>query len=150
KSKGNSLRIKLEGEGQNTLGQGALVHVFADGKFQVQEQNMYRGFQSSVSPVLVFGLGASTKADSILVRWPGGKVSRLIDAPANQTQIISQEKDEETLISKPNRMSVLLTRSGNIPLSKANAVNDFKRQPLLSFEISGNGKAMVLEDFNGD
>jgi len=150
KSKGNSLRIKLEGEGQNTLGQGALVHVFADGKFQVQEQNMYRGFQSSVSPVLVFGLGASTKADSILVRWPGGKVSRLIDAPANQTQIISQENAEETLISKPNRMSVLLTRSDNIPLSKANAVNDFKRQPLLSFEISGNGKAMVLEDFNGD
>ena len=35
-------------------------------------------------------------------------------------------------------------------MPKANDVNDFKRQPLLSLEISGNGKAMVVNDFNAD
>jgi hypothetical protein len=150
KSKGNFLRIELEGEGQNTLGQGALVTIFSGGKVQVQEQNLYRGFQSSVSPVLVFGLGASPKADSILVNWPGGKVSRLIDAPANQTQLISQADAAKGRSIKPERIESLLTAAGKISMPKANAVNDFKRQPLMSFEISGNGKAMVVEDFDGD
>src|SRR5690606_21107620 len=111
---------------------------------------LYRGFQSSVSPVLVFGLGATPKADSILVNWPGGKVSRLIDASANQTQTISQAEAVKRRPSTPERIESLLTAAGKISLPKANAVNDFKRQPLLSFEISGNGKAMVVDDFNGD
>jgi hypothetical protein len=150
KSKGNFIRIELKGEGQNTLGLGARVSVFSGGQLQVQEQNIYRGFQSSVSPVLVFGLGEYAKADSILVNWPGGKVSRLIDVPANDTQIISQEEATKGPVLKSEMRSVLLTQSGKIPVPKAYAVNDFKRQPLLSFEISGNGKAMVSEDFNGD
>ncbi|WP_026966764.1 VCBS repeat-containing protein [Algoriphagus terrigena] len=150
KSKGNFLRIELKGEGQNTIGQGALVSVFSGGKIQVQEQNIYRGFQSSVSPVMIFGLGASPKADSVRVNWPGGKVSRLIDSPANQTQTISQAEAGKGRPSKLERVEPLLTAAGKILIPKANAVNDFKRQPLLSFEISGNGKAMVVDDFNGD
>ncbi|GAA0877767.1 VCBS repeat-containing protein [Algoriphagus jejuensis] len=150
KAKGNFLRIELKGEGQNTLGQGALIKVFSAGKIQVQEQNLYRGFQSSVSPTLVFGLGSNSKSDSILVTWPGGKVSRLVDSPTNQTQVISQEEAGKSQSSKPEIINGLLTSAGKISLPQANAVNDFKRQPLLSFEISGNGKAMVLEDFNGD
>lgn len=150
KSKGNFLRVDLKGEGQNTVGQGALVKVYSGGNLQVQEQNLYRGFQSSVSPILVFGLGQNSKADSILVNWPGGKVSKLIDAPANQTQIISQSEAGKIPSSKTLKGEALLTGFGSISLPKANEVNDFKRQPLLSFEISGNGKAMVVEDFNGD
>src|SRR5690606_11979682 len=77
KSKGNFLKIELKGEAANTLGQGALVKVFADGQIQVQEQNLYRRLQSSVSPVLLFGLGGSSKADSLIVHSPGGKASKL-------------------------------------------------------------------------
>jgi hypothetical protein len=150
RDKGNFVRIQLKGEGQNTLGQGAKVSVFSEGKLQVQEQNIYRGFQSSVSPVLVFGLGTSVKADSILVNWPGGKVSRLLDVTANETQVISQQEAAKGQKPKPAKLAGLLTAAGNIPLPKSNAVNDFKRQPLLNFEISGNGKAMVVGDFDGD
>lgn len=150
KSKGNFLKIELKGEGQNTLGQGALVKVFSEGKIQVQEQNLYRGFQSSVSPVLIFGLGANSKADSILVNWPGGKVSKLQNLLTNQSYIISQSDAGSAEPSRLQKTPSLLTGAGNISLPKSDDVNDFKRQPLLNFGISGNGKAMVVDDFNGD
>ena len=150
KSKGNFLKINLKGEGQNTVGQGAMLKVFSDGKFQVQEQNLFRGFQSSVSPVLVFGLGQSSKADSVQVNWPGGKVSLIYDTPANQTLTVSQSEANKILPSKSKEIEKLLTPAGKIASPKSTDVNDFKRQPLLSFEISGNGKALVVEDFNGD
>lgn len=150
KSKGNFLKIELKGEAANTLGQGALVKVFADGQIQVQEQNLYRGFQSSVSPVLVFGLGGYSKADSLIVNWPGGKVSKLIDLGANQSHAISQAEAVKARPRPSQKVSPLLTKAGLLELPKSGEVNDFKRQPLLNFEISGNGKAMVVNDFNGD
>lgn len=150
KSKGNFLKIELKGEGQNTLGQGALVKVFSEGKMQVQEQNLYRGFQSSVSPVLVFGLGQRLKADSVHVVWPGGKTSKRSNLQGNQSHAILQAEANSapsTLIAQPK---VLFTSFAKLDDPKSPPVNDFKRQPLLSFGISGQGKAMVIEDFNGD
>ncbi len=150
KQKGNFLKIKLAGENQNTLGQGAMVKVFSKGKIQVQDQNLYRGYQSSVSPVLLFGLGKDEKADSVQVLWPGGKVSMLNDIPANQTLTIFQSEAKKGVTPKQPSVKPLLTSTSNLKVPAGIPVNDFKRQPLLSHAISGNGKAMVLEDFNGD
>lgn len=150
KGKANFLKIELKGEGQNSIGQGALVKVFSEGKMQVQEQNIYRGFQSSVSPSIIFGLGQKSKVDSIQVFWPGGKLSILKDLAANQTYTILQT--EANLAKSPVRetQESLLTRIDKIAVPKSQEVNDFKRQPLLSFGISGNGKSVVVEDFNRD
>ncbi|MEJ7684564.1 MAG: CRTAC1 family protein [Segetibacter sp.] len=63
------LRVKLAGKGGNRFGIGAKVQLFIKGEQQVQEQLMTRGFQSSVSPVMVFGTGNSTKIDSLIVTW---------------------------------------------------------------------------------
>ena len=46
--------------------------------------------------------------------------------------------------------SPLFEALNKIPLPKEGQMNDFKRQPLLSFGISGNGKNMLVEDFDGD
>ena len=42
---------------------------------QMQEEYTARGFQSSVDPVMHFGLGADSIIQSITVKWPSGKVS---------------------------------------------------------------------------
>jgi enediyne biosynthesis protein E4 len=150
KGKGNFLKIELKGDGKNTIDQGAVVTVFSGGMMQVQEQNIYRGFQSSVSPILVFGVGQNPKADSVHVRWPGGKVSILNDLIANESHTISQAEAGKPQNSKTKNPQPLFTQVAKFPSSKTQTVNDFKRQPLLSFGISGNGKAIVVEDFNGD
>jgi hypothetical protein len=150
KQKGNFLKINLKGENQNTLGQGAFVKLFSKGKIQVQDQNLYRGYQSSVSPVLLFGLGKDTQVDSIQVFWPGGKISKLSQTSANQTLSIAQS---EAKIAKNPAITAskhLLKSTHHIEIPAAKSVNDFKRQPLLTRSISGNGKAMVLDDFDGD
>ena len=53
------LKIQFLGEKGNTAGLGAKVKVFQQSGNQYLEQNMYHGFQSSVSPILHIGLGQS-------------------------------------------------------------------------------------------
>lgn len=148
--KGNYLKIKLKGESQNSLGLGAKVILYTSQGIQYQELSTFRGYQSSVAPYLNFGLGTQTAVDSIQVSWPGGKMTKLAKVEANQTLELSQveAKSERTRNVSPDQG--LFASVSKVPLSKGQEVNDFKRQPLMSFGISGNGKALVLEDFNGD
>ena len=69
----HTLAVRLAGAGLNRLGVGAYLTVYAGGQPQTQEQLLARGYQSSVSPVLHFGLGQARRADSVRVVWPGGR-----------------------------------------------------------------------------
>jgi hypothetical protein len=66
------LGVRLTGPPGNTYGIGARVRLIAGGATQVQELQLTRGYQSSVEPVLHFGLGARTRADTVEVVWPDG------------------------------------------------------------------------------
>jgi hypothetical protein len=56
----------------------ARVTLFSNaGNQQVLEQMPTRGFQSSVDPVLVFGLNEVKKIDSLIVQWPNAKMQVL-------------------------------------------------------------------------
>ncbi len=147
---GNFLKIRLEGDTPNTSGHGAIVKAYFGDEVKLVEQNPYRGFQSSISPVLHLGLGSVSEIDSIYVYWLGGNVSTVYGVPSNQTLVFSQKESRkpDTGISKPNLTVTVDKEMLSIP--KGRGVNDFKRQPLLTHPISGNGKAMVVEDFNGD
>ena len=64
--------IRLRGPTANPFGIGARAWVVAGGARQMQEMQTTRGYQSSVEPVLHFGLAGSAAADTIRVRWPDG------------------------------------------------------------------------------
>ena len=64
-NKNNYLRIKLQGDAANALGIGTKVTLFCKGDRYYQEQMPVRGFQSSVDPVLNFGVGKHTEIDSV-------------------------------------------------------------------------------------
>lgn len=72
------LKVKLVGEKQNRYGIGAKVTLFSGGKLQYLEQMPARGYQSSVSPILHFGLGDNAEIDSLWVEWPSGKIEKKI------------------------------------------------------------------------
>lgn len=86
------VRIRLVGEGRNRFGVGAKVWVYAQGKAQYQEQSPVRGFQSSVDPTLVFGLGQAPQVDSIVVVWPQNRKSVSANAAVNQTYRIEEKQ----------------------------------------------------------
>ena len=146
----NFLKVKLIGEKGNSNALGAKVVLYAGGQIQMLEQNPYRGYQSSVSPVLHFGLGQISHVDSLLISWPGGKLSKLNELSANETFEVKQADASVGRDIFGNEGATYLAFEGDIELEQGRQINDYKRQPLLVNPISGNGKAMVLADFNGD
>ena len=81
------LRVDLTGEGGNTYGIGARLQVWAGGELMVREHYLQRGFQSSMEPGLFVGTGQATRVDSLVLRWPDGRTSRMndIELPARIT-----------------------------------------------------------------
>ena len=78
------LRVDLRGEGPNTQAIGAQLQVWAGEHYWFREHFLQRGFQSSVEPGLFVGLGEQTRIDSLVVRWPDGRTSRVeqLELPA--------------------------------------------------------------------
>jgi enediyne biosynthesis protein E4 len=66
----NFLKVQLKGTALNPLGIGAKVRVYSDGQVQELQHFLSRGFQSSVAPGLIFGMGKTTTADSVQIIWP--------------------------------------------------------------------------------
>ena len=62
----------------------AMVTVRAGGKTQVRRMNRGGSFCSSSDPRVHFGLGASTRIDELIVRWPDGAEQRFHDLAADQ------------------------------------------------------------------
>jgi enediyne biosynthesis protein E4 len=80
----HALRIKLIGTKSNRDGIGAVVSVQSATTFQKQMLRSGSSYLSASELILTFGLGSSTKADSIEVRWPSGAVDHLSNLAADQ------------------------------------------------------------------
>ena len=145
------LTIKLAGAGLNTQGTGAKVTLYSKGKQQYLEQMPTRGYQSSVSPKLHFGLGESSVIDSVRVVWTSGKQQLLTNVKADQLLTV-QEKDARSMYRSPTRPSALFQEI-KTPVAftdPINKTNDFKRQTLLVNAQSFNGPCLTKADVNGD
>lgn len=145
------LNLKLDGEGSNTHGLGAKVTMYVKDKKQYLEQMPTRGFQSSVSPVLHFGLGENKTIDSLLIVWQSGKQQLLININGDQILTL-QEKNATSIHHSPKPVDPLF-KEIKPPLEythRANTINDFKRQPLLINPLSFSGPCLVKGDVNGD
>ncbi|HPH21487.1 MAG TPA: FG-GAP-like repeat-containing protein, partial [Haliscomenobacter sp.] len=146
------LKVKLEGDGQNKLGLGAKVTIFQGNKMQYLEQMPTRGYQSSVTPILHFGLGESSTIDSLKINWLSGKTEVLRQVKADQ-QLVLNEKNAAAQASKPAPATPAIFKEVASPIAytaASNSLNDFKRQPLLSNPLSQVGPCMTKGDADGD
>ncbi len=107
----NYLKVKLSGARKNKFGHGAKVYVYANSQQQLLEQQPARGYQSSVSPILHFGLGETSKVDSVKVIWLGGMTETVSNISPDQ--II--EFDEENAYLKIVRVKADQTIFTEIP-----------------------------------
>jgi hypothetical protein len=151
KPENNFLSVKLQGLSQNTDGIGAKISLFQQAGMQVLEQVPARGYQSSVSPVLHFGLGKDPSIDSLIIRWQSGKMQILKNLRGNKQIVLKEE--EATTDSKQDKIPQPLFREIVSPINYShvsNAINDFKRQPLIVNPLSFNGPCMSKADVNGD
>lgn len=146
------LSVALKGKSANTHGIGAKVTVVAAGQRQTAEQVMTRGYLSSVTPVLHFGLGGSQQADSVIVDWPGGNRQVLLQVQADQRLLIAQEESAPGKASKkPTSGQAFVQVAPPIRHTEPERnINDFKRQTLLINQLSYTGPCLASGDVNGD
>ncbi len=91
-STNHSLRIKLVGTKSNRDGIGAVVRVASGSDKQWKMLKSGSSYLSQSELVLTFGLGASTKADTVEVQWPSGQTDKLSNIPAGQTIAVQEGK----------------------------------------------------------
>ena len=149
--KNHFLEIRLEGNGGNTQGLGAKIYLSNNGKQQYEEQMPARGFQSSVSPVMHFGLGKDSIVDSLQIIWLSGKMQVVKNLKANQLFTLKEE-EATTPYPKPPSLPPLFEEVRS-PFSFEDSListNDFNRQPLLINPLSYAGPCLVKGDVNAD
>lgn len=151
------LKIKLEGDGKNTSGIGTKILIKSDGKTFYQEQIPTRGFQSSVSHLLHFGLGELQQVDSLLVIWPDGRFQRLQQVETDRQLVLKQSNAGGSFnfgknkIENENYLFGEVTSSFEIDyVHRENDFSDFERQPLIPHKLSTQGPALAVGDVNGD
>jgi enediyne biosynthesis protein E4 len=147
------MKVTLEGNSGNTYGVGAKVSVWTAGQQQHGEQFPARGYLSSVAPVLHFGLGKNSLIDSMVVRWPSGKLQTVLNIKSDQ-HITLKESDANTAkLARMNpageKIFLRKTTAEKIKFPES-TINDFKRQPLMISQFSHSQPRMAKADVNHD
>jgi enediyne biosynthesis protein E4 len=153
----NYLSLRFRGDTSNINGTGTTVQLYYGGeKVQVGELTPYRGYMSSVEPILHFGTGAVDKIDSLIVFWPNGKKEKLTNVACNQTMLVVQSAGA---ILSPTTGSVLAVGNWFTNITSAVGINyehreeifaDFNGQRQLPHKFSAYGPALAGGDLNGD
>jgi hypothetical protein len=150
------LKLTLKGEGKNTSAIGAKVTVYYNGTLLYQEQMPMRGFESTVDSRLNFGLGRTEKIDSVIVQWPGGRVSVLEGVKPNQHIVVKQAEAGRPLTGNrsPVTGNTLFTQTkdnyGIDFIHKENEFVDFDRDRMIFHMLSTQGPRMARGDVNAD
>jgi len=148
------LTVTLRGYGANTGGVGAKVMIAAGGSHQLVEVMPTRGFESSVDPRAHFGLGATSRVDSLTVIWPDRRSQVLENVAADRIITLSQSDARSHPPTRPSAHPPLFSDlTDRLPISYKHADNtffDFGREPLMPHLLSTEGPALAVGDVNGD
>lgn len=146
------LSFKLKGSVKNTNAIGASIEIRHRGSKFVTEQMPNRGFESSVDLRPFLGLGRLERVDSILVTWPGGKVTYLTDVPTNQILTLHQhEADDIGLANESKEIGIFSLNQVDLDYThKESDFVDFDRDKLIYHMMSTMGPTLSVADVNND
>ena len=144
----------LQGDSLNRNGLGTKIQLWQNGLVQSVEQYPVRGYASSVDTRPHFGLGKSSRPDSVVVTWPNGKQQHLQD-PAIDTTLLLDEKHASSNPPAIDRhmppQFIDITDSLQVDFKhQENFFNDFAFNPLLPQKYSQLGPFISTGDMNGD
>lgn len=150
----NFLRVKLEGPINNPLALSSRVEIWMEGKIQMTELTLTRGFQSSVDQVLHFGLGTHTEVDSLMVFWPGGAITREENIKSNQLLTFNINQAAPNTLARTSLPKTWFEEYKDTSATgiahHENEFDDFNYQILLPHKMSNFGPALAKGDVNND
>jgi len=152
----NYLTVRLLGDSLNKNGLGAWIELYYDHKQQVIEQTPYRGYLSTMQLDPHFGLGKTAFIDSMVVKWPDGKMQVLPKVATNQRVTFRHDSANR---SYHWEIPATVGQPWFTPVGDSLRINyrdrqrdfiDFNIQKLLPHKFSEYGPAMAVGDVNGD
>ncbi|MDH7447931.1 VCBS repeat-containing protein [Aquimarina sp. 2201CG14-23] len=147
----NYLKLKLKGSKGNLNAIGAKATVFTSDDIQISEVHATRGYLSSVTPVLHFGLGKHNSIDSIQVNWPDGSKSIHKNIQVNTSISLSKNKTNHSLIGKSTSPNYLEHKKSSIKFKHQDyETKDFSIEPLAPYANSNEGPHLSVKDINQD
>jgi hypothetical protein len=153
----NFIRIKLKGEPKNPEGIGSWIEIYyGHSQNQVYEMSLYKGYISTFEAVAHFGLGKETLIDSIIVKWPNGKIHQVKNIAANQLITIDYKKSVpgpknimKLFAVNPIFTEITSSLGANFIHQETDFV-DFNIQKLLPHKFSEYGPAIASGDMDGN
>ncbi len=147
--KNNFISFSLKGDSIYKNTTGAKLYLYANNNIKYSESNATRGFQSSSTRKVHFGLGKTQKVDSLRIHWLDGMSQTITALSINKHHIVTRDK------------SVVKTKKGALSNDKEpiktfpfrhleNNYLDYENEPLMPERLSAEGPALVKADFNGD
>jgi len=154
-NKNHYLTVQLRGSGANTAGIGARVELAQKGGVQVVEQMPTRGFLSSVDPRLHFGLGSSSKIDTLTVIWPDHRFQTLTNVEGDRILTLAQKDASQVYqyrapASAPPMFADVTAKTGVNFKHEEDTFYDYNREPLMPHLLSTEGPRLAVADVNGD
>ncbi|MGV6862426.1 MAG: VCBS repeat-containing protein [Putridiphycobacter sp.] len=149
----NNRFIRLKLIKNKSIALGTKVKLITDnGDVQYQELQTTRGYQSSVEPILHFGVSSAQKIEKIEIVWTDNSIT-VIEQPEVNKLI------EVTYESSKKRPNTQVKTNDNMFEDKSELVdfkhqeffvNDFETEVLLPNKMSQLGPFMSKGDINGD
>ena len=158
KTDNHFLRIKLIGPKKNPLGIGTKIELedVGTGQIQTEQLLLVRGFQSSVEPIVHFGLGSTARDQKLTITWPDGKqetrslseFDRLLTITYSEAETKKPTlKNQETEKHKFTNITALLKLDYK---HKEDMYDDYFYEPLLPHKYSTVGPGLAVSDINND
>ncbi|WP_232231276.1 VCBS repeat-containing protein [Maribacter sp. 1_2014MBL_MicDiv] len=148
------LKIKLNGPATNKDGLGAKITLKTNDSIQFHEFKTVRGYLSSVEPIIHFGLGKTTKIDTLTIAWPDGKEQQLHDIATNRTIIVDYTDALHALEKSTTKETLFVdatsTSFSSVYKHQENEFDDFRIQVLLPHKLSNEGPCIAVGDINND
>lgn len=148
------LKISLKGDSLNADGIGTKIYVYSEGNIKYAEQNVVRGYLSSVDKRINFGIGLKNLIDSIKVIWPDDKMQIIKNVKTDTSLTLDHSSAEKKWIqSSPGSKPIfadVTNESGVSFLHRETYFNDFNFQRLLPQKFSQSGPFITIGDVNGD
>ncbi len=148
----NFLQFRLKGSSKNKFGVGTIIKVhYKNDEVLTRELINARGYLSSVSNTLHFGLGKEVMVSSIEVIWPDNKRQILNEIKANQTVVLDYSDASHLASKNLNSETDKLFEASTFNVKhKEVFYNDYDKQLLLPHKLSHTGPAMAKTDLNND
>ncbi|CAM4186075.1 VCBS repeat-containing protein [Zobellia nedashkovskayae] len=145
----NYASFSIEGDTIFKNPSGAKVYLYSEDKTFVKQLNATKGFQSSSTHKIHFGLGNSSKIDSVKILWLDGKSQLIKELSINEHYTLKRE--EENLKVAPVSITNSTPEPEIFPFYHIeNNYLDYETEKLMPEKLSTEGPAVVQADFNGD